>query len=100
MFDTSDIQATVVRPLPSPYRGEYLLLHGESGGINTLVYLWVFDDAADRERKRAVSFRPACRYRMLNGRGMPLGRAGAWTGFWVMKYAQSARTSSSDSSMK
>ena len=29
-------------------------LHGESGDINELVHLWVFDDAADRERKRAA----------------------------------------------
>ena len=26
VLDTSDIQATVLRPRPSPYRGEYLLL--------------------------------------------------------------------------
>lgn len=29
-------------------------LHGESGDINTLVHLWVFEDAADRARKRAA----------------------------------------------
>jgi hypothetical protein len=29
-------------------------LHGESGDINALVHLWVFDDAADRARKRAA----------------------------------------------
>jgi len=28
-------------------------LYGESGDINTLVHLWVFEDAADRTRKRA-----------------------------------------------
>ena len=28
-------------------------LHGESGDINTLVHLWVFEDAADRTRQRA-----------------------------------------------
>ena len=29
-------------------------LYGESGDINTLVHLWVFEDAADRTRKRAA----------------------------------------------
>ena len=29
-------------------------LHGESGDINTLVHLWVFEDAADRACKRAA----------------------------------------------
>jgi len=29
-------------------------LHGESGDINALVHLWVFEDAADRARKRAA----------------------------------------------
>ena len=29
-------------------------LYGESGDINTLVHLWVFEDAADRARKRAA----------------------------------------------
>src|SRR5215510_12365956 len=29
-------------------------LHGESGDINTLVHLWVFEDVADRARKRAA----------------------------------------------
>ena len=29
-------------------------LHGESGDINTLVHLWLFEDAADRARKRAA----------------------------------------------
>ena len=27
-------------------------LHGESGDINAIVHLWVFEDAADRARKR------------------------------------------------
>ena len=29
-------------------------LHGESGDINALVHLWVFEDVADRARKRAA----------------------------------------------
>jgi hypothetical protein len=29
-------------------------LYGESGDINSLVHLWVFDDAADRARRRAA----------------------------------------------
>ena len=29
-------------------------MYGESGDINTLVHLWVFEDAADRTRKRAA----------------------------------------------
>jgi NIPSNAP len=29
-------------------------LHGESGDINALVHLWVFEDAADRACKRAA----------------------------------------------
>ena len=29
-------------------------LYGESGDINTLVHLWVFEDAADRTHKRAA----------------------------------------------
>ena len=29
-------------------------LYGESGDINTLVHLWVFEDAADRARKRGA----------------------------------------------
>ena len=29
-------------------------LHGESGGINTLVHLWAFDDVADRAHKRTA----------------------------------------------
>jgi len=29
-------------------------LHGESGDINALVHLWVFEDVAERARKRAA----------------------------------------------
>ena len=29
-------------------------LHGESGDINAIVHLWVFEDAADRARKRTA----------------------------------------------
>jgi NIPSNAP len=41
--------AAQVRHLGSPLA----YLYGESGEINTLVHLWVFEDAADRARKRA-----------------------------------------------
>ena len=30
-------------------------LQGESGELNTLVHLWVFDDMADRMKKRAAT---------------------------------------------
>src|SRR5262245_34387353 len=42
--------APQVRYLGSPLA----YLHGESGDINTLVHLWVFEDAADRARKAAA----------------------------------------------
>jgi hypothetical protein len=42
--------APQVRHLGSPLA----YLHGESGDINALVHLWVFEDVADRARKRAA----------------------------------------------
>ena len=42
--------AAQVRHLGAPLA----YLYGESGDINSLVHLWVFEDAADRARKRAA----------------------------------------------
>ena len=42
--------APEVRHLVSPLA----YLYGESGDINSLVHLWVFEDVADRARRRAA----------------------------------------------
>jgi hypothetical protein len=42
--------AAQVRHLGTPLA----YLYGESGDINSLVHLWVFEDAADRARKRGA----------------------------------------------
>ena len=52
-------------------------LHGESGDINAIVHLWVFEDAADRARTRyggAEGYRRAVTPPYHYGRA---GRAGA-----------------------
>jgi NIPSNAP len=45
--------AAQVRHLGSPLA----YLQGESGDINTLVHLWVFEDARDRAQKRTTMMR-------------------------------------------
>ena len=49
LYETHGL-APQVRHLGAPLA----YLYGESGDINSLVHLWVFEDAADRARKRAA----------------------------------------------
>ena len=48
MTSAGSLHRSVISDTPLAY------LHGESGDINTLAHLWVFEDAADRARKRAA----------------------------------------------
>ena len=54
-------------PLQLKYMGQPLgYLQAESGELNTLLHMWVYDSAADREQKRATMMKDPAWHKYLN----------------------------------